>query len=53
MHPEKESSVKIESKKPPDKELETQGVLSWFIWEKEISRFDRHYDSSYLVFFGH
>jgi len=45
--------VKIEIKKPPDKELEAQGVLSWFIWEKEISRFDRYYDSTELVFFGH
>jgi len=25
-------------------ELEKRGILSWPIWEKEISRFDWHYD---------
>ncbi len=25
--------------------LENRGVFSWPIWEKEISRFDWHYDS--------
>ena len=35
----------IDIKKPTDKNLEAKGVLSWPIWEKEISRFDWHYDS--------
>jgi uncharacterized protein len=43
---EKECHMKIEIKKPLDKDLETQGVLSWPIWEKEISRFDWHYGST-------
>ena len=38
--------MKISIKKPSDKELETKGVLSWPIWEKEISRFDWYYDST-------
>jgi len=38
--------MKIAIKKPTNKDLETKGVLSWPIWEKEISRFDWHYDST-------
>ncbi len=38
--------MKIETKKPTDKDLEKRDVLSWPIWEKEISRFDWHYDST-------
>jgi uncharacterized cupin superfamily protein len=38
--------MKIDIKKPTDKDLEAKGVLSWPIWEKEISRFDWHYDST-------
>ena len=37
--------MKISVKKPTDKDLESMGVSSWPIWEKEISRFDWHYDS--------
>jgi uncharacterized cupin superfamily protein len=37
--------MKISIEKPTDKDLEARGVLSWPIWEKEISRFDWHYDS--------
>ena len=37
--------MKIEIQKPGIKELESKGVSSWPIWEKEISRFDWHYDS--------
>ena len=37
--------MKIEIKKPDRKELEKKGVSKWPIWEKEISRFDWHYDS--------
>ena len=38
--------MKIEIMKPSDEELESKGVLSWPIWEKEVSRFDWHYDST-------
>ena len=38
--------MKIAIKKPTNNDLETKGVLSWPIWEKEISRFDWHYDST-------
>ncbi len=38
--------MKIDIKKPTDKDLEAKGVSSWPIWEKEISRFDWHYDST-------
>ena len=37
--------MKIEVKQPAKEELEGQGVLDWPIWEKEVSRFDWHYDS--------
>ena len=36
--------MKIEIKKPGLKDMEKKGVLAWPIWEKEISRFDWHYD---------
>ena len=42
----KEQSMKIEIKKPTNKDLETKEILSWPIWEKEISCFDWHYDST-------
>jgi len=38
--------MKIDIKKPSDRDLEGEGVLAWPIWEKEISRFDWHYDST-------
>jgi uncharacterized cupin superfamily protein len=38
--------MKIEIKKPTDKDLEKKDVLSWPKWEKEISRFDWYYDSA-------
>lgn len=37
--------MKIEVKKPTQDELNKQNVSSWPIWEKEVSRFDWHYDS--------
>ena len=37
--------MKIEVHKPNKEDLETRGVLSWQIWEKEVSRFDWYYDS--------
>jgi uncharacterized cupin superfamily protein len=38
--------MKIEIEKPTTEHLERKGVSSWPIWEKEISRFDWHYDST-------
>ena len=37
--------MKIEIKQPVKEELQDQGVFEWPIWEKEVSRFDWHYDS--------
>ena len=37
--------MKIEVKKSKKEDMEKDGVMSWPIWEKEISRFDWHYDS--------
>ncbi|MBC8199590.1 MAG: cupin domain-containing protein [Desulfobacterales bacterium] len=37
--------MKIEIYKPDKQEIERKQILSWPIWEKEISRFDWHYDS--------
>ena len=38
--------MKIEVKKPKMEDMEKQGVIAWPIWEKEISRFDWHYDET-------
>ena len=38
--------MKIEIKKPSDKELDRKGIKSWPIWEKEVSRFDWHYSDT-------
>ena len=37
------AEIKIE--KLPEEKLKKIGVHSWPIWEKEISRFDWHYDT--------
>ena len=37
--------MKIEIKKSKKEDMEKEGVTSWPIWEKEVSRFDWHYDS--------
>lgn len=37
--------MKIEIYKPDKQEIGKKGILSWPIWEKEISRFDWYYDS--------
>lgn len=29
-----------------DEEIEKRGIRDWPIWEKEVSRFDWHYDSN-------
>ena len=36
----------IEINKPDENELTNRGVTSWPIWEKEVSRFDWHYDTT-------
>lgn len=38
--------MKIEIKKSKKEDMEKEGVMSWPIWEKEISRFDWHYDDT-------
>jgi len=38
--------MKIEIKKPDLEAMERKGVMSWPIWEKEISRFDWYYDET-------
>ncbi len=38
--------MKIKVEKPDKTRLESDGVLSWPIWEKEVSEFDWHYDST-------
>jgi uncharacterized cupin superfamily protein len=37
--------MEIEVQRPAREDLEKRGVLSWPIWEKEVSRFDWYYDS--------
>ena len=37
--------MKIDVKRPEKEDMENEGVLDWPIWEKEVSRFDWHYDS--------
>jgi uncharacterized cupin superfamily protein len=37
--------MKIDVKQPEAAELEEKGVFGWSIWEKEVSRFDWHYDA--------
>lgn len=37
------TEIKVEKLKR--EELEKRGVFSWPVWEKEISKFDWHYDS--------
>ena len=36
--------MEIKVEKLSQDELNKRGVLSWPIWEKEVSRFDWHYD---------
>ena len=37
--------MKIDIQVPDKSDLDEKGVLSWPIWEKEVSRFDWYYDS--------
>ena len=41
--------VKIE--KPTPEKLKKEGVFSWPIWEKEVSRFDWYYDEPETCYF--
>ena len=36
----------IEIEKPDENELNKRNVKSWPIWQKEVSKFDWHYDST-------
>jgi uncharacterized cupin superfamily protein len=38
--------MKIEIKKPSDKDLEDKRVTTWPIWEKAVSRFDWQYSDT-------
>jgi uncharacterized cupin superfamily protein len=38
--------MKIKIKKPKREDMEKEGVMSWPIWEKEVSRFDWYYDET-------
>jgi uncharacterized cupin superfamily protein len=38
--------MKIKVEKPTEQYLQDRRVRSWGIWEKEVSRFDWHYDSA-------
>ncbi len=37
--------MKIEVTRPGNDELRENGVFKWSTWEKEVSRFDWHYDT--------
>jgi uncharacterized cupin superfamily protein len=41
----------IEVKKPTPQELDSLGVASWPIWEKEESSFDWYYDEKEVCYF--
>lgn len=43
--------VEIRVEKLDRKELEKRGVFAWPVWEKEVSRFDWHYDSQERCYF--
>jgi uncharacterized cupin superfamily protein len=43
---QKGEDMKIEVHQPTEEDLEGRGVSSWPIWEKEVSRFDWHYDAT-------
>jgi len=36
----------IDIRKPSEEDMKNQGVFSWPIWEKEVSKFDWQYDST-------
>ena len=38
--------MKITVKRPDLKDMQKEGVVTWPIWEKEVSRFDWYYDET-------
>lgn len=42
-------TIKIEQLS--DEEIKARGVYDWSIWEKEVSRFDHHYDEQEQCYF--
>jgi hypothetical protein len=44
--------MKIQVEKPTENYLQSKEVLSWPIWEKEVSRFDWHYGMSISINMG-
>lgn len=38
--------MRVKIQKLDEKEMESKGVISWPVWEKEVSRFDWFYDST-------
>ncbi len=38
--------MKIKIEKPDAEELQKRKTFTWPVWEKEVSRFDWHYDST-------
>ncbi len=47
--------MEIKVEKPTEDFIENRNIRSWPIWEKEVSKFDWHYDSTEecLVLEGH
>ena len=43
--------AQIRVEKPDTARLEELGVLNWPIWEKEVSKFDWHYDEQEICYF--
>jgi len=43
--------IKIEVRKPSEKELKDLNIKSWPIWEKEVSTFDWFYDEKETCLF--
>ncbi len=42
------AQIKIE--KLPEEKLKKMGVFSWPVWEKEVSRFDWHYNDTEMCY---
>jgi uncharacterized cupin superfamily protein len=42
------AEIKVE--KVPEQKLKEMGIFSWPIWEKEVSRFDWHYDDTEMCY---
>lgn len=42
---------KIKIEKLSEQDLKDRGIFNWPIWEKEVSRFDWHYDTEEQCYF--